>query len=78
MDKYTLWEVVTMSGNRKALVKTENLYPTEKQNLQHGKFVVASYYSPKFFDFGEFSNGGYDLDECRCKLLKTKWRTKQC
>ena len=76
MDKYTLWEVVDMYGNRKALVKTENIFSNENINYYHGKEICFQNFG-RWFKFGEFFNGGYDLDEPRCTLIYQKVATKQ-
>jgi len=73
MNKYTLWEVVTMNGNRKDIVKTENIFPNENKNYWHGKEICFQNFG-RWFDFGEFYNAGYENDEPRCRLIKQKKR----
>ena len=76
MNKYTLWEVVDIYGNRKALVKTENIFSNEIRNYWHGKEICLQHFG-KWYDFGEFFNGGYDLDERRCTFINQKVATKE-
>lgn len=73
-QQYTLWEIVTRNGNRKALVKTENTHTNEYNNFLEGDKIIRSHYSPRFFDWGTFDNAGYSIDVNRCKkiILKTR------
>jgi len=76
MTKYTLWEVVTRNGFRKALVKTENTHTNEYNNFLDGDKIIRSQFNPKFFDWGIFHNAGYGIDVKRCKKITIKGGVK--
>ena len=76
MDKYTLWEVVSKSGNRVALVKTENILSNESKNYWYGKEICRDFFGYDY-QYELFTNGGYEKDQARCFTIKPKKRRVQ-
>jgi hypothetical protein len=65
---YHLFEVVSLSGNREALIKVSKLY-----DLKDAYKVAYQNYSKKYYDISEgYFNGGYEVDEKRCTEVTWK------